>query len=152
MFNRSGITSFNTNLPGLENGKQMFCECAQLVSVNSKMPKLKDGSNMFANCRNLKSFSADLSSLENGLLMFSRCGDLSFRSPLPKLINGTGMFNGCKLDMESLRIIAESLPKTVTRTSDGQGVISLGSVDNTDEAIKLIRLMQSKGWRVMYHR
>lgn len=61
------------------------------------------------------------------------------------------MFNGCKLDMESLRIIAESLPETVTR-SDGQGVISLGTVNNTDEAIKLIKLMQSKGWKVMYHR
>ena len=97
MFAQSNITSFNSNLPSLTDGRYMFSSCTALTSWNIELPKLTSGSYMFSDCSGLTSFTSDLSSLTNGASMFSGCSKLtSWNIELPKLTSGSYMFYGCR--------------------------------------------------------
>lgn len=101
---------FESDFPSLKTGTSMFDGCENLENFKADFPKLNYGTYMFRNCSSLSTFSSNLSSLECGKHMFFGCGELKFRSPLPKLIDGYKMFHECKLDKKGLKIIAESLP------------------------------------------
>ena len=95
------------------DGTNLMKGNTDLVKWDSDLSSLTNGYMMFVNCENLTSFSSDLSSLTNGHYMFAGCKKLtSFDSDLNSLTNGEHMFTDCKLNAESLKKIAISLPKT----------------------------------------
>ena len=64
---------------------------------------------MFGNCENLNKFTSDLSNLVSAPYMFYTTNISEFTTDLPKLDNGTGMFQTCQnltsfnIDLSSLR-------------------------------------------------
>ena len=73
--------------------------------------------------------------------MFGNCHKLtSFTSDLSSLTNGNNMFNGCKLDAESLECIADTLP-TATSAS-----ISIGYNCSAADAQAAYVTITGKGW------
>lgn len=89
----------------------------------------------------LTSWVADLSNLTVGDNMFKGCTGLTvFVGDLSSLTSGVGMFNDCKLDKESLEILAENLP-TVTG-----GTIDIGA--QTNATAEVIATIKGKGWTV----
>jgi hypothetical protein len=63
-----------------------------------------------------ETFTSDLSSLTHGRQMFEECMNLKhFNSGLYSLINGYGMFNYCKLDVDSFIIIADTINNLVEK-------------------------------------
>ena len=91
----------------------MFESCNSLTSFNSDLSSIENGSSMFYECRNLKQFTSDLSSLSMGAYMFVDCPKLQFVSDLSSLKSGLQMFNLCKLDIDSLTHIAETINNLV---------------------------------------
>lgn len=93
----------------------------------------------------LTSWVADLSNLTVGDNMFKGTALTTFVGDLSSLTSGVDMFYGCRLDFESLEIIAETLP-TVT----GSPVIHIGLIGNvggiSDEERVIISQIESKGW------
>lgn len=69
MFYAAPIQTFNGALCSLDNGIQMF-RGTYLTSFNSPVPSLREGSNMFMNCSNLESFNSELPKLEVARTMF----------------------------------------------------------------------------------
>lgn len=108
MFGSCGsLTEWNHPLTNLQNGEQMF-KYTNLTNWNGDLPALTNGSNMFSNT-NLKSFEGDLSSLNGASYMFAYTGLETFNSALPAITSWEGIFEGCKLDAESVRNILTSL-------------------------------------------
>lgn len=67
---------------------------------------------LFARNENLSTFIGDLSSLTDGRRMFYECNALTtFIGDLSSLENGMGMFNDTQLSVESVEIIADTLPE-----------------------------------------
>jgi hypothetical protein len=142
----SGCTSlatFEGDLKGLVTGTQMF-ESTKIASWKGELKSLVTGTSMFAGCTSLQTFVSDMNALETGTNMFNGCTGLtSFTGDLSALVDGTGMFTGCKLDIESVEIIADSIP-TVT-----SGTIDLGvaaALIGTEELASLVADIQAKGW------
>lgn len=142
----SGCTSlatFEGDLKGLVTGTQMF-ESTKIASWKGELKSLETGTSMFAGCTSLQTFVSDMNALETGTNMFNGCTGLtSFTGDLSALVDGTGMFTGCKLDIESVEIIADSIP-TVT-----SGTIDLGvaaALIGTEELASLVADIQAKGW------
>ena len=148
MFYNINLTSFNSDLSSLTNGKQMFNYCLNLSEFSSDLSSLTNGDcmfegcynlttfdsdssnltnshQMFNGCYNLKSFNCELSNLTNGSGMFYCCGNLtSFTSNLSSLTDGLQMFFGngsydsCKLDAQSVANIVHSLPQRDTKPTN----------------------------------
>lgn len=124
-----------------------------LKKFNVDLPKVTKGIGMFTRCPGLEEFGGALPNLESGYRMFPNCENLKrFRSALPKLKDGRRMFSGCQLDLESLRIIADSIPLVPSdhSTYEGKLHIGLGSLTAEEEVQKNIYLnqMAEKGWSV----
>ena len=160
MFDGSGImrdatslTEWNTSLPNLINGPEMFRGCGALTKFSGNLDSLQKAGGMFRETRLsefsvdlpslvsadsmfaysiLKSFSGELPRLSNGNSMFSNCTSLtSFRSALPSLTTGINMFSGCKLDTRSLMYIVETLPTVETPAN-----ITIGLGINSEEEME----------------
>ena len=127
----TGLTTFTTNMPVLEDGTQMFDGDYYLTTFKSDLSSLVCGTYMFSGCENLTTFDSDLSSLvegsdmfsSSGLVnfnvkelpelnsaysMFSRTGIKEFTTNVPKLVYAYQMFAGCPIesvicDMSELR-------------------------------------------------
>ena len=96
LFYESELSQFESQLPNLLNGSEMFHYCSNLTQFDSDLPKLENGSEMFRLCTALDTFSSNLSSLTNGYFMFDGCSALiSFSSNLSSLTNGSYMFYEC---------------------------------------------------------
>ena len=96
LFYESKLSEFESQLPNLVNGTDMFRYCSNLTQFDTDLPKLEDGSQMFYECTAFTSFSSDLSSLTNGDSMFRYCSNLTqFDTDLPKLEDGSSMFYEC---------------------------------------------------------
>jgi hypothetical protein len=144
-YNCTNLTSFNSDLPKLDNGIGMFNDCTNLTSFTTDLSSLTIGYNMFQGCSSLTSFSSDLSSLTDGRDMFSGCPLLSFSSNLGSLTNGEGMFDECYLDAASMEIIANTLPNTTNGTIDIR-YNTPSSQDDSDRIINAITTIRNKGW------
>ena len=98
------LTTFNSDLSSLTNGKKMFSNLEYFESFRSNLSSLTNGTQMFIRCENLTTFSSDLSNLTNGTDMFSLCSNLtsfsadSSGSPvnLSRLTEGSMMFYDCR--------------------------------------------------------
>lgn len=87
-----------------------------LTSWVGDMPNLEFGCNsgegLFDNASSLTTFIGDLSSLTNGKRMFYGCTALTtFIGDLSSLSDGSNMFFDTNLSVESVEIIADTLPE-----------------------------------------
>lgn len=153
----SNLASFNIPLGSLTYGRSMFYDCSNLTTFTSNLSSLTNGNYMFWYCTNLTSFTGDLSSLTIAYDMFYHCTNLTtFDSDLSSLTNGLNMFSGCKLNLNSLKKIADTI-KNVTSLTEGESVtedirktIHIGIANSTpsiEEQGHLNRIA-SKGWTV----
>lgn len=101
----------------MTNASAMFDSCISLPSFTGDLSSITEGDMMFRFCDTLTSFSGDLSSLSTAYAMFE--GDENFTSfdgNLSSLTDGEDMFHDCKLDLDSVNRIAESLPTYTSGT------------------------------------
>lgn len=113
MFENTKISTWNIDLPNLEDGYRMFADCRNLISFSGDLNSLVvagssvDGvdygyttvDGMFLNCINLNSFSSNISSVEGADGMFLNCFSLSSigENTLENLRSGNLMFSGTKI-------------------------------------------------------
>lgn len=159
MFNYcTSLNKFETKLPHLVLAECMFKDSG-LEEINTCLPSLTHAQGMFYNCSNLKKIRFSKNSFQclyNGEEMFRGCYSLtSFPYELPYLESGVYMFYGCKLDLNSVTIIANSLPDFGSKdsnnyASDGRKhVITFGLADGVaDQCATLKSTMENKGWVV----
>lgn len=123
------LTEVKANFENLEKGKDMFNGCTSLTEWDKPLNKLSDGEQMFQNTSlsrwdidlpaltngtrmfsesKLKSFEGDLSALTSARYMFQNTGLETFNSGLPNIGSCLGIFEGCKLDADSVRNILTS--------------------------------------------
>lgn len=108
----STITSWNASLENLRVGEQMF-GYSNINTWNTALPLMWKGDNMFYGCPQLTSFNASLPSLTSGWHMFTNCSsltDVTIES-LASLTDGTNMFKGCSLSYASLLNVLNALPQ-----------------------------------------
>lgn len=132
MFAYSELEEVKLSLPALYNQQQgMFSGSLNLVSAEVETPIMTNGAQMFINCSSLSHFRGDLSSLTGA----------------------SGMFSGCKLDLESVQHIASSI-NNATSVS-GSHPITIG-VDSTKVAQSqqdsANAILVGKGWTVTWQR
>ena len=141
------LVKFESDVPELINGENMFAGNIHLVSVKSNMPKLENGNFMFGvgfigeyyeyYCSSLTYFEGDLSSLKNGNSMFAGSGLETFKSSLPSLEKGDYMFDRCNLNKESVIRILTSL-KNDNKLEEGKSaniMLSCPSCSSEDSDI-----------------
>ena len=160
MFNEcSALTKFETKLPNLALAECMFRYNTSLTEINTCLPNLTHAQGMFGGCSNLSKIRFSKNSFQclyNGCDMFNGCSSLtSFHYELPYLETADDMFLDCKLDLESVKIIAESLYDFGTKNSSGYAadgrkhVITFGVADGVAaQATEYKTLMENKGWVV----
>lgn len=133
MFYNTKLAAWDADLPELVNGEQMFCadtglgggtSTAYLTSFTGDMPKLQRADHMFNGQTQLTSFAGDLSSVQSAY----------------------GMFTDCKLDTESLMIIADTIADSPC--ADAQINIGIGNTTPSEEEIEYLNEMHEKGWNV----
>ena len=154
MFSESSITSFDSDLPEMVDGSNMFEECYKLQTVNINAPKMKYSDTILANCTGLTSAtinapemisgnnmlfgSTSLTTVElnapklmNGYCAFYGCTNLTtFSGDLSSLKEGYDMFYKCKLDGASVANIYNTIPDITvphsTYALDYVGKLSVG--------------------------
>lgn len=157
--NCSALTKFETKLPNLVLAECMFRYATSLKEINTCLPNLTQAQGMFMYCSNLSKVRFSKNSFQclyNGCDMFKGCSSLtSFHYELPYLETADDMFLGCKLDLETVKIIAESLYDFGTKDSndyaeDGRKhVITFGVTNDVSALAQGYKtLMESKGWVV----
>lgn len=106
--------------------------------------KIVNGSNMFASTI-IETWVDDLSNMTNGTAMFKNCTELTtFIGDLSSLETADEMFYGCKLDAESLEILADTLP---TASSLSAAIsIGYGSLASESQAQAAKAAIEAKGW------
>ena len=108
----STITSWNASLANLRIGEQMFGYSA-INTWNTPLPLMWKGDNMFYGCSRLTTFNASLPALTSGWHMFTNCSSLTNVTigSLSNLTDGTNMFKGCSLSYASLNNVLNALPQ-----------------------------------------
>lgn len=108
----STITSWNASLENLRVGEQMF-GYSNINTWNTALPLMWKGDNMFYGCPQLTSFNTSLPSLTSGWHMFTNCSSLTDVTigSLASLTDGTNMFKGCSLSYASLLNVLNALPQ-----------------------------------------
>ena len=102
MFNNTGLTHWDIQLPKLKFGAQMFWS-VKITSWNINLPLLTDGRVMFYNST-ISSFTGELPNLTNGNGMFEYCPLTEWNVELPKLTNAKFMFDGSNLSSWSTKL------------------------------------------------
>ena len=107
----STITNWNGSLANLRIGEQMFGYSA-INTWNTALPLMWKGDNMFYGCSQLTTFNASLPALTSGWHMFTNCSSLTNVTigSLSSLTDGTNMFKGCSLSYASLNSVLSALP------------------------------------------
>lgn len=145
----SSLTEWDYVLPNLSQGGHMFYNCQNLTSFTSDLPFLTNGMYMFSGCSNLTSFTSDLSSLTIGACMFFNCNSLSsFTGDLSSLTTGVYMFSGCKLDLASVRNIAQTINTYNGNLTLGLGCTEATFDDHSTGWYDAVEAIKSKGWTV----
>ena len=117
MFAGSKITTFNLDMPLVNEAGGMFYSVPSLVSFKGNLDSLQNGRIMFEYDSALTTLDTNFPSLINGNTMFYGCSSLtSFMCKLKAnnaeyspLIDGKQMFHGCQLDAPSVENILTSL-------------------------------------------
>jgi hypothetical protein len=120
MFKNSLITHFNTNLPALSRATGMFKDTLKLNEFNGSLDTIFDASSMFEGST-LTSFSSHTPYLYKGTNMFANSNISSVLTSFNNLLEGVGMFENTNLDIASVKLIAETLPKINSFTYEEDG-------------------------------
>ena len=96
---KSGLTSFEMDLPNCTSGIRMFAQSYDLVKFEAKNFKsLQHAEGMFEECEYLEKLPSN-NDVFNGVMygakMFMKSKLTSFGLEMPNLVNGTSMFNYC---------------------------------------------------------
>ena len=159
------LTSFNSDLNSLIDGRFMFYGCYGLTEFNVDMKSLVNGSEMFYDCKNLEIFESDMRSLTKGYHMFTSGKLRTFTSNLKSLTNGYGMFGDSssndgisKLDTKSVKNIADTINDVRDLVNSGDSpsnsdvykTIHIGIANSTPNAEETtaFNTMVSRGWTV----
>lgn len=109
MFADSQITHFYNDLNNMVDGTQMFTYTTKLQTFDSNANKMMNGESMFAGS-SIKSFSSSIPYLYNGRSMFEGSNIRDINASFSNLLDGFEMFRDTNLSLDSLRVIAETLP------------------------------------------
>lgn len=120
MFKNSLITHFNANLPALSRATGMFKDTLKLNEFNGSLDTIFDASSMFEGST-LTSFSSHTPYLYKGTNMFANSNVSSVLTSFNNLLEGVGMFENTNLDIASVKLIAETLPKINSFTYEEDG-------------------------------
>lgn len=150
MFSDGPIVTFKGDLGFLEEGKGLFWYCDYLTSFEGNLSSLTNGFSMFEGCRNLTSFTPWCKDENNNPKNTGVAGNLK---------NGLHMFEACKLDLASVKRIADWLPTRMSGKptgsewdNHGEGWIHIGvaeGVNSGDDYAAAIQEMTDKNWRVV---
>ena len=146
------LEKFENSLQSLVKGDAMFGGCEKLSTFKvDNLDMLVEGGAMLCYC-NIEEFNYDLPSLEDGSYMFRDTPLKTFTSSLPSLLAGYYMFKGCKLDKNSILMIADS----IKNLEESGHAIKNGNSWNYAEDVdmwrtSLIRAMISEPYRGVLH-
>lgn len=150
----TGLTAWTISLSSLTDGTRMFKGCTGLTGpiAASMVAKLTNGTSMFEGCTGITACTSALGFLEDGTDMFKGC--TSFKvipSSLKSLVTAPGMFSGCKLDMQSMALIATRIKSY----GGGTHEITIG-VDSNEvtqaQQNAANAVMTNRGWTVTWER
>lgn len=120
MFDNSDIETFDSNLPSLYNAKSMFKNTGSMKTFSGSLDNIFDAESMFENS-SITSFSSHVPYLYKGTNMFSNSSITNILASFSNLLDGTGMFENTNLTLDSVRMIAETLPQINEFTYDEDG-------------------------------
>jgi hypothetical protein len=135
----------------------MFSWIPTLSNFDSELPNLKNGYQMFIEAAKITEFVHELPNLTNGCQMFDKCYKLTtFTSSLPNLTNGYQMFSGCNLNSESVQNIADTIKDVngLENSDDTNGDIyrtihmKISNKTPNDQETTAFNKIASKGWTV----
>jgi hypothetical protein len=131
MFRSTGIKTFSSSLPNLEEGDVMFGWCSALTSFTSELPKLKTANEMFNSSTLLATFTAsEMPELVYADRMFNYTKLTSFSMTLPKLKDANFMFEHCK-SIKTFSLIAPELEtaNNLLSCTETAGVVTTAHLD-----------------------
>jgi hypothetical protein len=109
MFRESQIVYFSNDLNEVLQTDGMFKSTTKLKTFNSNMNKLLSAKEMFCDST-ITSFDASIPYLYDGRAMFSGSNIQNINASFSNLLDGFEMFRDTNLSLDSLRVIAETLP------------------------------------------
>lgn len=109
MFRESKIVYFSNDLNEVLQADGMFKSTTKLKTFDSNMNKLLSAKEMFNNST-IETFNASIPYLYNGRAMFSGSNIQNINASFSNLLDGFEMFRDTNLSLDSLRVIAETLP------------------------------------------
>lgn len=109
MFRESKIVYFSNDLNEVLQTDGMFKSTTKLKTFDSNMNKLLSAKEMFNNST-IESFNASVPYLYDGKAMFSDSNIQNINASFSNLLDGFEMFRDTNLSLDSLRVIAETLP------------------------------------------
>lgn len=151
------LKEFRVKLPALSIAQGMFAKDSGLTSFRSTLPNLTVAIDMFLNCTSLKSFIVPPSSLSNlyyARTMFLGCPLEDFTGSLEAIEQPQYMFYGCKLSLDSLNRIADTVKDCTgiykeddrPKTFGTIGINCTESEYDSSEFKTAIDKIKSKGW------
>lgn len=143
----ASLTTFTGDTSSMMGSDRMFENCSSLSTINMNLGLLEDGNAMFMHCSSLTSFGGDLGNLQYASRMFSGCTSLtSFSCELPSLELGDNMFYGCKLNLNSVQNIANTIntPASIAQITIGVDA----SLQNNADLATAIATIEGKNWSV----
>ena len=131
----------------LTNIDLIFSECKNLKTFNGDMSLVttsisSNTHSSFHDCFSLETFNSDLTNMEYGNRLFYNCISLAnFSGKLTSLKNGDGMFRRCKLTLQSVQNIINSLINENTYSGATSYPIMTLGVDSTykEEVVNYLR-------------
>lgn len=110
MFKDSSLKRFDKEVTLVNIGSEMFRNTKNMTYFDSPLNNLLDGGEMFEGS-SIKRFSSYVPYLYNGKDMFRNSNIEDINASFTNLFDGIGMFENTNLNLESIRKIAETLPK-----------------------------------------
>lgn len=146
---------FNIKKDSAEDDKWSMPWSVESEEIEGNLLELVDGSYLFDDYHNLRVFTGDTNNMTHAVEMFKGTKLEEFRGELSSLVTAEGMFAGCKLDLESIINIID----TIETYDDGKEnhKLTIGynpETKNTDYSKKelenLIDEGEYKGWDIIW--
>ena len=146
---------FNIKKDSAEDDKWSMPWSVESEEIEGNLLELVDGSYLFDDYHNLRVFTGDTNNMTHAVEMFNGTKLEEFRGELSSLVTAEGMFAGCKLDLESIINIID----TIETYDDGKEnhKLTIGynpEIKDTDygkkELENLIDEGEYKGWDIIW--
>lgn len=146
---------FNIKKDSAEDNKWTMPWSEDSEEIEGNLFELVDGSYLFDDYHNLKIFTGDTNNMTRAVEMFKGTKLEEFRGELSSLVTADAMFAGCKLDLESIINIID----TIETYDDGKEnhKLTIGynpKIKDTDygkkELENLIDEGEYKGWDIIW--